>query len=168
MQATTRRLSVVSATSCARRRLIRVVRLNPTSRMAAHELFLIGGLDDETASLEASPKDGLCYISLLFRDQTLEAAATDYFEAFCQIRSRLEAHGIIPFCYGASLNVYPSGMCRDMSAGMTAYKLTKGTKPSRDTLVRIFESGPDVIPSYVAAQKQFFDEWFGIRHTSAT
>ena len=31
----------------------------------------------------------------------MEASATDYFEAFSQIRVRLERERLIPFCYGA-------------------------------------------------------------------
>lgn len=131
-------------------------------KMSEHTFHLIGGVDDETASVTCEPRDGQCHLTLHYRGRALEASATDYFEAFCQVRSRLEKENLIPFCYGASLNVFPSGMCRDMSAGMQAYRLTIGrhTSPKQD-LVDIFEAGPDVIPATVARQKEYFKEWLG-------
>lgn len=89
----------------------------------------------------------------------MEADASDYFEAFSQIRVQLEKERLIPFCYGASLNVFPSGMSRDMSAGMTAYRLVHGKKPSRNDLVGIFDEGADVMPAFVGNQREYFNEW---------
>jgi len=127
--------------------------------MSEHLIHLIGGEDDETATVVKSPRDGLCHIAFTYRGRTIEESATDYFEAFCRVRTRLEEEKLIPFCYGASLNVYPSGMCRDMGAGSIAYRLKLGVKPTRADLVQIFAEGPDVIPSSVAMQKQFHDDW---------
>jgi len=89
----------------------------------------------------------------------IEASDSDFFEAFCQIRSRLEQERLIPFCYGASLNVFPSGMARDMGAGLSAYRLAMGRGASPSDLVSIFDSGPDVIPSFVSKQEEFFNAW---------
>jgi hypothetical protein len=69
----------------------------------------------------------------------------------------LEKERLLPFCYGASLNVYPSGMARDMGAGLQAYQLTLG-KSAHD-LVDIFAEGPDVIPAFVLPQREFFQKW---------
>src|SRR5688572_28209767 len=96
-----------------------------------HTLNLIGGNDEETAILSAFPKDGLCHIQFQYRGKSIEAASRDYFDAFTEIRLQLEKDELIPFCYGASLNVFPSGMCRDMGAGLTAYRLTIGKKTER-------------------------------------
>jgi hypothetical protein len=130
--------------------------------MSQHTVFVIGGEDDELCIVETTPVDGLCHLVLTFRGRRYEASATDYFEALCHVRQELEGTGILLCCYGASLDVYPSGMCRDMSAGMKAYRLTKGSKPTRESLVGIFDSGHDVIPASVAAQKQHFDEWLAL------
>ena len=127
--------------------------------MSEHTFHLIGGADDETATVVAEPLNGLCRVTLRYRGREIAASAQDYFEAFCRLREQLEAESLIPFCYGASLRVFPSGMCRDMSAGMTAYRLTRGQKPQRTDLVRIFDEGADVIPATVARQKEFFDDW---------
>src|SRR5690349_16451849 len=79
--------------------------------MSEHIFHLIGGGDDETATVVAEPRNGLCHLTLRYRGREIEASARDYFEAFCQVREHLEAERLIPFCYGASLHVFPSGMC---------------------------------------------------------
>ena len=130
--------------------------------MSEHTLRLIGGDDDEEATVVAEPRQGrgrLCRIAFTYRGRVIEETASDYFEAFCRVRLRLEGEKLIPFCYGASLNVHPSGMSRDMSGGMVAYRLKVGRKPDRSDLVNIFDEGRDVIPASVANQKAFYDEW---------
>jgi hypothetical protein len=128
--------------------------------MTKHTIHLIGSDDDEPASVICEPKDGLCHITFQYRDRVIEEKATDYFEAFCRVRLHLEKDRLIPFCYGASLNVYPSGMCRDMGAGMTAYRISIGKQVDRkNDLVGIFTEAPDVIPASVSKQKEYFDEW---------
>jgi len=127
--------------------------------MSDHAIYLIGGEDDEAARLVTETRNGDCCIIFRFRNKVIEASSSDYFEAFCRIREQLEPDGLIPFCYGASLNVFPSGMARDMSAGLSAYRLTIGRHASREDVVRIFDAGPDVIPSFVANQKSYFDNW---------
>jgi hypothetical protein len=127
--------------------------------MSEYTVHLIGGGDDETANITTEPVGNLHRITFRYRDKMLEADATDYFEAFCKIRTQLENERLIPFCYGASLNVFPSGMCRDMSAGMKAYRLTLGRKPSLGDLVGIFDEGADVMPASVALQKEHFNDW---------
>jgi hypothetical protein len=127
--------------------------------MSEHKVYLIGGKDDEVATVTAEPRDGMCHIAFSYRDRTIEESASDYFKAFCQVRIRLESERLLPFCYGASLNVYPSGMCRDMGEGLQAYRLSPDRKPTRADLVHIFEEGADVAPAYVALQKEYFDDW---------
>jgi len=124
--------------------------------MHQYRIHLIGGEDDEAATIRAAPVNGLFHVSLHYRDRVLEPDATDYVEAFCDIRLQLERERLIPFCYGASLNVFPSGMGRSMSGGLMAYRLTPGKKPTMDDLVSIFDQAMDVIPVYVAMQKKYF------------
>jgi hypothetical protein len=125
--------------------------------MSEHIIHLIGGEDDETAIAICTARAGQCCIAFRFRGRVLEEDASDYFEALCRVRLRLEEEKLIPFCYGASLNVYPSGMARDMGAGMKAYRLTIG-RQAKD-LVGTFDEGADVIPATVARQREYFDEW---------
>jgi hypothetical protein len=86
-------------------------------------------------------------------------SAADYFEAMCQIRNELEAGGWRPVCYGSSQTVYPSGMCRNMGRGLKAYRLHLGRPAANIDLVSIFDTGPDVEPSSVAEQQEFWEEW---------
>lgn len=82
-----------------------------------------------------------------------------YFRALASIRGELERSNVAIECYGASENVYPSPMIESMGNGEKAYRLTM-TRPARDVdIVSIFESGPDLIPSTVAQQRHFYDQW---------
>ena len=130
--------------------------------MDRHIVKLIGGDEGETATITESVDHivRLCTLTCEYRGKTIRASARDFFEALCRIRSVLEEEGLIPYCYGASLNVYPSGMARDMGAGLSAYRLDDEPL-SMESLVDIFDEGPDIIPSYVAAQKEYFQAWLG-------
>ena len=127
--------------------------------MKKFEIYLIGGDEDEKAVVTTESVDGKCKLTFSYRDKELSAQEHDFFAAFCDFREQLEEERLIPFCYGASLNVYPSGMCRDMGSGMVAYKIEIGRRASRDNLVKIFEQGHDVIPSSVSQQKEHFEQW---------
>lgn len=94
----------------------------------------------------------------------IEVVDSDYFEALCRIRERLEADGLRPICYGASRNVYPSGMSRDMGGGLRAYKLQLGQLGRTADLVDIFSTGPDVVPVPVAEQREFYLRWLESIH----
>lgn len=127
--------------------------------MPEHTIHLIGGEDEETATLTTEDSSEVCHIAFRYRGRIIEANAADYFDAFCQIRLQLEPERLIPFCYGASLHVFPSGMSRSMGSGLKAYRLSAGRQALTKDLVSIFDSGPDIIPSFVANQEEYFDEW---------
>jgi len=101
-----------------------------------------------------------CRLTLSYASGDLQGVGTDFFEAFCRIREQLANSGIFPVCYGASRTVYPSGMARDMGAGLKAYRLHMGRQAQSDDLVHIFDSGPDVEVATVEAQKTFAEAWF--------
>ncbi|WP_050626988.1 hypothetical protein [Bradyrhizobium viridifuturi] len=124
-----------------------------------HRIRLIGGHDEETALFTLFDDGDVCRLRCEYRHKTVERTASDFFQALCDIRSLLAEDGVIPFCYGASLNVYPSGMARDMGQGLKAYKMTVGQHAKMSDLVETFASGPDVIPASVAAQERFFRDW---------
>jgi hypothetical protein len=127
--------------------------------MAQHKIYLIGGKNDEAAIFIEDSLANLCQLVCEYREKRITAKASDFFEAMCQIRIELEKERLIPFCYGASLNVWPSGMGRDMGAGRLAYKLKIGKHASKVDLVNIFDVGPDIIPAYVPRQKEYAEEW---------
>jgi len=122
-------------------------------------IFLIGGDDDEQATFEFEEVERNCRLRCSYRGKQVEAVASDFFAALCDIRDRLGEERLIPFCYGASLNVYPSGMARDMGCGLKAYRFKMGQQATAADLVDIFAEGPDVIPASVENQRQHFREW---------
>jgi hypothetical protein len=124
-----------------------------------HRVYLVGGNDDETAIFKLFDEGNHCRLRCEYRDKAVESTATDFFGALCDVRGLLAEDGLIPFCYGASLDVYPSGMARDMGRGLKAYKLAVGRHAKTDDLVEIFAEGLDVIPASVAAQQQFYRDW---------
>jgi hypothetical protein len=127
--------------------------------MNTHRVFLIGGTENEVAELTESEVSGQCVLLCKYRDKLIEASADDFFDALCAIRLQLERDGLVPFCYGASLNVFPSRMSREMALGKAAYRMTEGKQALRSDLVKIFDEGPDVIPSSVQNQREYFDSW---------
>ncbi|URF03836.1 hypothetical protein [Cupriavidus campinensis] len=127
--------------------------------MIQHEIPVIGGEDGEVVLITQFELDDECGLNCVFRGRAIEALEGDYFDALCEIRKILESENIIPFCYGASLNVYPSAMARQMGEGLRAYRLTMGVPSSQDQLVQIFDQGPDIIPASVSHQEQFYREW---------
>jgi hypothetical protein len=109
---------------------------------------------------EAAPEHPeLVQLSLEFRAKQITRNAEDLFEAMCSIRKVLEEEGALLRCYGASRNVYPSGMTRDMGSGRKAYKLRMGAPAKLEDLVSILDTGPDVTPVTVEEQEKFFNAW---------
>jgi len=100
-----------------------------------------------------------CTLILRYEEGEIVAVEDDYFEAMCTIRKQLEPDGIVPVCYGASRNCFPSAMSRDMGQGILVYNMTMGIHATREDLVTIFKSGDDVDPVTVEEQVAFFDEW---------
>ena len=124
-----------------------------------HEITLIGGEDGDKALFTTHEDGELAGLTCSYCGRTIQAEASDFFDALCQVRRRLAFERLVPFCYGASLNVYPSRMARDMGQGLKAYRLTKGQAGRMNDLVGIFEAGPDVRPASVEAQEAFWREW---------
>jgi hypothetical protein len=127
--------------------------------METHSIYLIGGADDEVVSLVEERVGEACNLKCLYREKEVSATADDFFEALCKVRSALEAEGLLLFCYGASLNVYPSGMARSMASGKVAYKMQAGKHATKADLVSIYAEGSDVIPATVAQQREYFNAW---------
>jgi hypothetical protein len=72
---------------------------------------------------------------------------------------QLDKDGIRLCCNGARLNVWPSGMARDMGGGFKAYALQMGRKASREDLVDIFDAAPIDTIATVEEQRRFNKEW---------
>ena len=100
-----------------------------------------------------------CLLQLRLGTSQFLGEGPDYFEALCEVRRQLEAQGLLVRSYGGSRNLFLSGMCRDMGAGLSGYRVSAGKRPARADLVRIFDTGPDVEPVTVDEQRAFGREW---------
>jgi hypothetical protein len=105
--------------------------------MIERSIRLVAGSKHEGATGILVARDRQCHLVLRYCGKSIEESASDYFEAFCRIRERLKEEGSQPLCYAASLNVYPSGMARDMGAGLKAYRMTIGKPADRRNIVDI-------------------------------
>ena len=117
------------------------------------------GQDAGVGELEYGPERGRCVVRFRRGELELSTEGPDYFEALCQVRLRLEEVGLLVASYGGSRTVWPSGMARDMGAGLRAYRLTLGKPPGEQDLVDIFSSGPGMEPATVGEQRAFFIAW---------
>jgi hypothetical protein len=100
-----------------------------------------------------------CVIALRCDRCEVAGEGPDFFDAFCRVREALAAHGLVPLCYGASRNVYPSNMARDMGDGLKAYRMRPGCPAAREDLVAIFNEGPGVEPASVEEQRECWKAW---------
>ncbi|MBR1281033.1 hypothetical protein JQ597_03165 [Bradyrhizobium sp. AUGA SZCCT0177] len=83
----------------------------------------------------------------------------DFFEALKNLRHDLEKTGALLHCFGASENVYPSGMQKSMGPAILAYRMHIGSPALRKDIVNIFDADQTVVPSTVEQQKQFHERW---------
>jgi hypothetical protein len=109
------------------------------------------------ATIQREDQDSTCQLLLNAEGIDEVSTSTDYFESFTNIRTRLAQRQILPLCYAASINIWPSGMARDMGQGLKAYKLKLGSRPQE--MVDIFSTGPDMEPVTPEEQKAFATSW---------
>lgn len=119
----------------------------------------------ETAKIEwgSDPRNhsvSRTFVRITLDGRSEEESAFDFYSAFQLARRSFETEGFRFLCYGASLNVWPSGMVRDMGMGRKGYKLREDQDATFDDLVPIFESGDDVIPSTVEEQCAYANAWY--------
>ena len=91
------------------------------------------------------------------------ATAPDVFEALVRLRRQLEPDGLMIAVQGARRDTYPSGMARDMGAGMKVYVLHPGLRGRRGDLVETLD---DALPDELATvdeQQAFRDAWLAER-----
>lgn len=140
--------------------------------LAAHQVTLLCRSESMAATLVQSEDalasgEPICRLELSFGGRRILASGSDFFEALLSLRRQIEADGTLLNVYGASRNVWPSGMSRSMGLGLKAYRMTKGKQALMRDLVNIFATGPDVEPVTVAEQEKFKDEWFASLGTQA-
>jgi hypothetical protein len=101
---------------------------------------------------------GSCKLTLEWNGEKLSATSSDFFDALVQIRRRLEKNNLVPVCYGASRNVFPTDLSRAMAHGLMAPRWEQG-KRTPESLVFLFHSGVDVDPVTVSEQRETHQKW---------
>lgn len=81
----------------------------------------------------------------------------DVFDCLTQSRRELERVRLTLLCNGARIDAYPSGMARDMSAGLKVYIRRLGERGGE--LVDTFGPAPRDAVGTVAAQEEFHRAW---------
>jgi hypothetical protein len=88
-----------------------------------------------------------------------QAQETDLFECLRTIRRQLEPTGARLCCNGARVDVWASGMARDMGGGAKAYILQVGRRAQRSDLVSIFDPAPVETVGTVDEQEAYAHRW---------
>ena len=85
-------------------------------------------------------------------------------ENLVRLRRQLEPDGRMVALQGSRRDTYPSGMARDMGAGMKVYVLRLGL-PGRPDLVGTLDDAPPEQMATVDEQRQIFKAWLAERST---
>jgi hypothetical protein len=85
----------------------------------------------------------------------MEFTSGDMFECLIMLRKELIKYNCILLCNGARLDVYPSGMCRDMGDGLVAHISKPGGSVSEEDLVYIFDYAQSELIASVEEQYNF-------------
>jgi hypothetical protein len=81
----------------------------------------------------------------------------DIYACLASVRSDLPH--IVFLCKGAKINVMPSKMASQMSAGLVAYEMTLGKQASCEDIVHIFDYEENNLTSNPQEQIDFFKMW---------
>lgn len=77
----------------------------------------------------------------------------------CLAKIRADFPHITFLCKGAKINVKPSRMASQMSAGLVAYEMTLGRQATNEDLVRLFDYEEENLTSNPQDQIDFFKKW---------
>ncbi|MBC8954578.1 hypothetical protein [Xenorhabdus sp. PB62.4] len=123
------------------------------------DIYVIINGKKETAHLSLLSTDNReCFLRISISDiYQNEFSGTDFFDCFAKLRS--ERKEVIFLCKGAKINVYPSGMARDMALGMAAYEFNLGEEVSRENLVGTFDFEANDVAVSPNEQREYFHQW---------
>jgi hypothetical protein len=77
----------------------------------------------------------------------------------CLAKIRAESPHITFLCKGAKINVMPSRMASQMSAGLVAYEMILGKQATNEDIVRIFDYEEENLTNDPKEQIDFFKKW---------
>ncbi|MBC3208615.1 hypothetical protein HU755_17575 [Pseudomonas sp. SWRI111] len=104
-------------------------------------------VDRKTRTLIFSTHDGL----------TKKHTAEDLYQCFGLLRADFPE--ITFLCKGAKINVHPSRMSSQMSAGLVAYEVRKGYPTDEDDVVRIFDYEENDLTNDIKKQENHYKLW---------
>ncbi|WP_305955626.1 hypothetical protein [Pseudomonas sp. R2-37-08W] len=81
----------------------------------------------------------------------------DLYVCFANIRA--DFPHITFLCKGAKINVKPSRMASQMSAGLVAYEMTLGQQATNDNIVHLFDYEEENLTNNPQDQIDFFKKW---------
>lgn len=77
----------------------------------------------------------------------------------CLAKIRADFPHITFLCKGAKINVTPSRMASQMSAGLVAYELTLGKQATREDIVHLFDYEEHNLTNNPQEQINFYKNW---------
>ncbi|WP_460114475.1 hypothetical protein [Pseudomonas sp. H3_G03] len=77
----------------------------------------------------------------------------------CLAKIRADFPHITFLCKGAKLNVKPSRMASQMSAGLVAYEMTLGKQATNENIVHLFDYEEENLTNNPQEQIEFFKKW---------
>jgi len=77
----------------------------------------------------------------------------------CLAKVRADFPQITFLCKGAKINVMPSRMASQMSAGLVAYEMTLGKHADQDNIVHLFDYEENNLTNDPQVQIDFFKTW---------
>ncbi|PMX29052.1 MULTISPECIES: hypothetical protein [Pseudomonas] len=77
----------------------------------------------------------------------------------CLAKVRAEFPHMTFLCKGAKINVMPSRMASQMSAGLVAYEMTLGKHADQDNIVHLFDYEENNLTNDPQVQIDFFKTW---------
>ena len=98
-------------------------------------------------------------LTLTVMERSYRTQASTFFRAMIKIRANLELENKYLICYGASEDVYPSGMSVSMGTGRLAYRCKLGMPALRTDIVDIFNTDDYCVPATIQVQKRFNEKW---------
>jgi hypothetical protein len=116
-----------------------------------------GTIEECPVQIVQNPQWKLVFSGAGFRER--EFSNGDLFDAFTSLRTALEKINVQLLCAGARLDVFPSGMSRDMGGGRKAYITKLGCPALRSDLVDIFDYSDAQSVGKVSDQQAFHEKW---------
>ncbi|WP_248751494.1 hypothetical protein [Pseudomonas sp. MWU15-20650] len=77
----------------------------------------------------------------------------------CLAKVRADFPHITFLCKGAKINVKPSRMASQMSAGLVAYEMTLGKQATNENIVHLFDYEEENLTNDPQEQIDFFKQW---------